>query len=132
LPVEAIAGRKEALYCEHLPQLTAVPEVLAHIDAQRGRIAFAVVSGGALESVRTTLTTLGLADAFDTFVCAGDYVNGKPHPEPFLLAADRLGVPPSSCLVFEDTQFGIDAAVAAGMQWVRVPPPWERGAGRRG
>jgi len=131
LPVQAIAERKEALYYEHLPRLAAVPEVLAHIDAQRGRIPFAVVSGGALEPVRATLTALGLLDAFDAFVCAGDYVNSKPHPEPFLVAADRLGVPAASCLVFEDTQFGIDAAVAAGMQWVRVPPPWTRGGGTR-
>jgi HAD superfamily hydrolase (TIGR01509 family) len=131
LPVEAIAERKETLYYEHLPRLTAVPEVLAHIEAQRGRIPFAVVSGGALEPVRASLTALGLLDAFDAFVCAGDYVNGKPHPEPFLVAADRLGVPPAACLVFEDTQFGIDAAAAAGMNWVRVPPPWERRAGTR-
>jgi HAD superfamily hydrolase (TIGR01509 family) len=52
----------------------------------------------------------------------------KPHPEPFLLAAERLEVAPEKCLVFEDTQMGIDAAAAAGMAWVRVPAPWERGA----
>ena len=43
------------------------------------------------------------------------------------LAAERLGIPPEACLVFEDTQMGIDSATAAGMASVRVPPPWERG-----
>jgi HAD superfamily hydrolase (TIGR01509 family) len=126
LPVAAIAHRKEALYLEHLPHLTAVPEVLEHIVAARGRLPFAVVSGSPRVSVQATLETLGLADDFETLVCAGDYVRSKPHPEPFLVAAARLGVVPESCLVFEDTQFGIDAAIAAGMGWVRVPPPWER------
>jgi HAD superfamily hydrolase (TIGR01509 family) len=59
-------------------------------------------------------------------VCAGDYQKGKPDPEAFLLAAARVGVDPSSCLVFEDTDMGIQAATAAGMASVKVPPPWER------
>jgi HAD superfamily hydrolase (TIGR01509 family) len=56
-------------------------------------------------------------------VCAGDYVKSKPDPEPFLVAANRLGVAAETCLVFEDTQMGIEAAISAGMAWVRVPPP---------
>jgi HAD superfamily hydrolase (TIGR01509 family) len=126
LPAQEIAHRKEALYLGHLPRLTAVPEVVEHVRAARGRIPCAVVSGSPRVSVEATLAALGLADAFDTLVCAGDYVKSKPNPEPFLMAAARLGVPPAACLVFEDTQFGIDAAVAAGMGWVRVTPPWER------
>ncbi len=54
-------------------------------------------------------------------VCAEDYAHGKPAPDCFLLAAERLGVAPEHCLVFEDTQLGIDAATAAGMASVRVP-----------
>jgi HAD superfamily hydrolase (TIGR01509 family) len=126
LPAAVIAHRKEALYLEHLPRLTAVPEVLEHIAAARGRLPFAVVSGSPRASVEATLAALGLRDAFQALVCAGDYRRSKPDPEPFLLAASRLGVPPSRCLVFEDTQLGIDAATAAGMASVRVPPPWER------
>ena len=67
-----------------------------------------------------------MLEKFDILVCAGDYVKSKPDPEPFLVAAERLGVVPESCLVFEDTQMGIEAAISAGMAWVRVPPPWER------
>jgi HAD superfamily hydrolase (TIGR01509 family) len=69
---------------------------------------------------------MGLLEKFDTLVCAEDYEKSKPDPEPFLTAAKRLQIHPESCLVFEDTQMGIDAAQAAQMAWVRVPPPWQR------
>jgi len=128
MPVEAVATRKESLYYEALPHLEAVPEVLEHIEAQHGRIPFAVVSGSTRESVTESLRTLRLLDRFETLVCAGDYTHPKPHPEAFLLAAERLGVAPSDCLVFEDTEMGIQAATAAGMASVRVLQPWERAA----
>jgi beta-phosphoglucomutase family hydrolase len=126
MPVETVARRKEDLYYELLPQLKAVPEVLERIEADHGRIPFAVVSGSTKESVTASLETLKLLDRFETMVCAGDYQKGKPDPEAFLLAAARLGVPPESCLVFEDTAMGIQAATAAGMASVKVPQPWER------
>jgi beta-phosphoglucomutase family hydrolase len=126
MPVEAVAARKEAYYYEILPQLEAVPEVLEHIEAQHGQVPFAVVSGSTRESVTESLRTLRLLDRFETLVCAGDYKNAKPHPEAFLMAAERLGVAPESCLVFEDTEMGIEAATAAGMASVKVLQPWER------
>lgn len=126
MPVAEVGHRKEALYYELLPQLKAVPEVVEHIDAQFGRIPFAVVSGSTRESVTASLKTIGLLEKFAVLVCAEDYKKSKPDPEGFLTAAARLGVPPADCLVFEDTDFGIDAARAAGMKCVKVPPPWER------
>jgi len=126
MPAEIVAHRKESLYYELLPQLKPVPEVLEHIEAQHGQIPFAVVSGSALDSVTASLSTLNLLDKFDTLVCAGDYKKSKPDPEAFLLAATRLGVAPESCLVFEDTEMGIQAATAAGMASVKILQPWER------
>jgi HAD superfamily hydrolase (TIGR01509 family) len=126
MPVRHVAARKEELYYEHLPELKAVPEVLEHIEQQHGRIPFAVVSGSERASVQASLRAIGLLQKFQTLVCAGDYVRSKPDPEAFLMAAQRLGLSPESCLVFEDTQMGVDAAKAAGMAWVRVPPPWQR------
>jgi beta-phosphoglucomutase family hydrolase len=126
MPVEAVSRRKENLYFELLPQLRAVPEVLEHIEAEQGRTPFAVVSGSTRESVIASLESLNLLDRFDTLVCAGDYKNSKPDPEAFLLAAARLGIEPERCLVFEDTEMGIQAAKAAGMASVKVPLPWER------
>ena len=126
MDVLKVAELKESRYQDRLLELRAIPEVVEHIEAQHGRIPFAVVSGSTRESVEASLRVTGLLDKFETLVCAGDYSKSKPDPEPFLMAAERLGVPPESCLVFEDTQMGVDAATAAGMQWVRVPPPWER------
>jgi beta-phosphoglucomutase family hydrolase len=128
MPVASVARLKESLYFEMLPQLKVVPEVLEHIEEQHGRIPFAVVSGSTRDSVTASLGMLKLLDRFETMVCAGEYEKGKPDPEAFLLAASRLGVAPEACLVFEDTEMGIQAATAAGMASVKVPPHWERGA----
>ncbi len=126
MPIDEVAHRKESLYYELLPKLTAVPEVLEQIESAHRHIPFAIVSGSTRESVTASLKVLGLADKFDVMVCAGDYKIAKPDPEAFLLAAQQLDVPPESCLVFEDTEMGIRAAAAAGMAWVRIPQPWER------
>jgi beta-phosphoglucomutase-like phosphatase (HAD superfamily) len=126
MPVEVVAARREVLFQELLPTVSAVPGVLEHIDEAHRRIPFAVVSGSTRESVTASLSALGLLDKFDVLVCAGDYPRAKPDPGAFLLAAELLRVPPGDCLVFEDTDLGIQAATAAGMAAVRVPPPWER------
>lgn len=126
MPVEVVAARREVLFQELLPTISAVPGVLQHIDEAYRRIPFAVVSGSTRESVTASLRTLGLLEKFDVLVCAGDYARAKPDPAAFLLAAELLRVAPRSCLVFEDTDLGIQAADSAGMASVRVPPPWER------
>jgi beta-phosphoglucomutase-like phosphatase (HAD superfamily) len=126
MPVETVGTRKEGHYYDLLPRLKAIPEVLEHIEEQFGRIPFAVVSGGRSSSVIRSLTTVNLLDKFQTIVGAEDYANSKPAPDAFLVAAQRLGVAPEHCLVFEDTDLGIQAATAAGMASVRVPLPTKR------
>jgi HAD superfamily hydrolase (TIGR01509 family) len=126
MPVEAVTQEKEKRFFELLPQLKVVPEVLEHIEAQHGRIPFAVVSGGSREAVTASLSLVNLLDRFNTLVCSEDYAKPKPDPEAYLVAAARLEVPPEACLVFEDTDMGIRAATAAGMSSVKVPAPWER------
>jgi len=126
MPIEAVAERKESLYYSLLPELKPVPEVLEHIDAQLGRIPFAVVSGSTRESIVKSLTTVGLLDRFPILVGSEDYTRSKPAPDAFLTAAARLDVAPKDCLVFEDTDMGIQGATAAGMASVRVPQPSER------
>jgi HAD superfamily hydrolase (TIGR01509 family) len=126
MPAEEIARRKEGMYYNILPELKAVPEVLEHIHMSHGKIPFAVVSGSTRDSVTKSLNALGILDRFETLVCAGDYTKSKPDPEPFLIAAERLGVALQDCLVFEDTEMGIQAATAAGMASVKVLQPWER------
>lgn len=67
------------------------------------------------------LTAAGLLHLFETVVTRDDVVNPKPHPEPYLTAARRLGVDPLACLALEDSHAGVRAAHAAGMQTVMVP-----------
>ena len=123
MPIAEVSDRKESFYLGNLPRLQAIPEVVEHITANHGRIPLAVVSGSTRASVSSSLSALNLLHRFETLVCAGDYKKGKPDPEAFLLAAERLGVPPESCLVFEDADLGIQAATAAGMASVKVPSP---------
>ncbi|MCP8883333.1 HAD family phosphatase [Devosia sp. XJ19-1] len=67
------------------------------------------------------LGAAGLLELFDTVVTRDDVVNPKPHPEPYLTAARRLGVDPVLCLALEDSHTGVRAAHAAGMQTIMVP-----------
>ena len=126
MPVEEVSRRKEEYYLEVVSQLKAVPEVLQCIESHYGKVPFAVVSGSTREAVIASLNTLNLLDRFEALVCAGEYMKSKPDPEAFLLAAEKLSVEPKSCLVFEDTEMGIQAATSAGMAYVKIPPPWER------
>jgi HAD superfamily hydrolase (TIGR01509 family) len=126
MPVETVATRKENLYFELLPRLEPVAEVLEHIEAMHRRIPFAVVSGSTRESVVNSLTAIGLIDKFDLIVSSEDYARSKPAPDAFLTAAQKLGVNPPDCLVFEDADIGILAAKTAGMATVKVPSPLER------
>ena len=123
LPVEETVAHKEALFLEYSCQVAAIEPVVAIAREMAGSKPLAVASGGHRRIVLSTLEGLGIVRLFNAIVCAEDYVNGKPSPDPFLEAARQLGVPPNECLVFEDTSIGIKAAEAAGMKWVRVPPP---------
>ncbi|WP_436529658.1 HAD family hydrolase [Actinoplanes sp. HUAS TT8] len=126
MPVTAVAERQESLFRAGLATMKAVPGVLAHILEAYGRVPFAVVSGSTRPAVVESLKALGLLDHFPVLVCAGEYARPKPDPEPYLTGARLLGVDPAKCLAFEDTVLGVQAAEAAGMACVRVPPPWER------
>jgi HAD superfamily hydrolase (TIGR01509 family) len=132
MPPAETARRKELLYLAMLPDVTPVASVLAVIERDRGRIPFAVVSGSPRESIVNTLRRLGLLEDFRVIVGAEDYAHGKPDPEPFLTAADKLQVAPKDCLVFEDADAGIASAEAAGMLWVRIPHASRRRASSSG
>lgn len=121
---------KEVFFVEMLHEVRPIDEVVAVARRVKASgLPLAVASGGHREFVELTLEAIGLGGFFDVLVCAEDYTKGKPHPEPFLTAARKLGVPAGDCLVFEDSPAGIEAARAAGMQCVVVPVP--RAAGER-
>lgn len=79
-----------------------------------------VASGGDAPTVNRTLRTIGAAALFPVVVTAEEVQRGKPEPDLFLLAAQRMGVAPADCLVFEDSLLGITAAERAGMGSVLV------------
>ncbi len=121
LDVEETVRIKEDAYLALIPEVEPIAEVMEIARQSRGRSRIAVASGGHRQLVEGTLGALGIIDWFDAVVCAEDYVRGKPAPDPFLEAARRIDVAPADCLVFEDTQLGIEAATAAGMASVLVP-----------
>jgi len=131
MPVATVAEHKENYYYALLPTLKPVPEVLDHINSKYGQVPFAVVSGSTRESIVKSLSAIHLLDRFPVLVGSEDYPRSKPAPDAFLVGASRLGIAPKDCLVFEDTDMGIQAATAAGMASVRVPSPLERRNGSR-
>jgi beta-phosphoglucomutase len=76
--------------------------------------------------VQRALSILKLSDVFDFVASRDDVENGKPDPEIYLLVADQLGVPPSECLVIEDSPTGVKAALAAGMACIAVSTPFTK------
>jgi HAD superfamily hydrolase (TIGR01509 family) len=95
-----------------------VIELLDVLD--RARLPRAIATSSRHEDVQRNLAALGLVDRFQTIVADGDYSRGKPYPEPFLKAAERLGVEPGSCVALEDSYHGVRAASGAGMMTIMV------------
>ncbi len=118
--VDAMVHEKEQMFLEFLPEVRGIDVVMAIAASHRGRLPMAVASGGYRDVVRQTLEKIGVRDWFDTMVCAEDTPHHKPEPDVFLEAAHRLRVPPTKCVVFEDTDIGLEAANRAGMNAVDV------------
>ena len=84
------------------------------------RVPVAIVSAAALEEIEAVVRAAGLESSITAIVSADDVANGKPHPEPYLRAAETLEVPTEAMLVFEDTEAGVASAKAAGARVVGV------------
>lgn len=121
-PVEELIAAYDRVVLELLRErvepLPGVRELLAEL--RRRRVPMAVASASLRQWVDATLRGLGLDGAFAATVSASDVARAKPAPDLYLLAAQRLGVPPERCLAMEDTKTGIAAAKAAGMFAVQV------------
>lgn len=119
---EAMCLDKEHRYLKLIDRVGPVPEVMAIAERYRGHLPIAVASGGDGWLVTQTLTAIGVLDWIDALVCAEDTLQHKPDPAPFLEAARRLGVPPETCTVFEDSDLGLEAGRRAGMQSIDIRP----------
>ncbi len=100
-------------------ELRLKPGVMALLDAIS--LPMAVVTSSGRTEAHAKVEKAGLAHFFRTIVSVNDVTDAKPAPEPFLLAATRLGVDPARCLVFEDSDTGAEAAHRAGCTVVQVP-----------
>jgi len=111
---------KEARYQEEFrPHLRLLPGLAEFLAAAHGRgIGLAIGSAAIPFNIDFVVDGLELRSYFPTIVSADDVTLSKPHPETFLKAAERLGVAPADCLVFEDVPKGVEAAARAGMQAV--------------
>ncbi len=85
------------------------------------RVPQAVATSTSRPLAETKLAHHGLLELLDALVTGDQVARGKPEPEPYLLAAQRLGVPPQLCLAFEDSVAGIQSAHAAGLYTILVP-----------
>jgi beta-phosphoglucomutase-like phosphatase (HAD superfamily) len=122
LDPHAVAARQRAEYRARIPDLLPVAPVVEFLRGVAGKYPVSVASGSDFPTVHATLQTLGILELVPWIVTAFDVARGKPFPDLFLLAAERMGVSPERCLVFEDSPLGIEAAARAGMGSVLVTP----------
>ncbi|MSP62687.1 MAG: HAD family phosphatase [Myxococcales bacterium] len=115
---DAAAEAKERA-CEH-SGLRVLPGAVAYVRRAALHGPCTIVSGSSRREVAWAIDRLDLRSAIPWFIAAEDVAHGKPDPEGYLAAAARLGVAPAECVVFEDSNAGIAAAVRAGMHCVAL------------
>jgi beta-phosphoglucomutase family hydrolase len=118
----AVSTEKEAAYIPFLPEVRAIEPVARIVRENVGKLPMAVASGGIRDHVNKVLEHVGLRPFFQAVVTSEDVQRQKPAPDIFLEAARRLGVPPQFCRAYEDTDLGLQAIRAAGMEAVDVRP----------
>jgi beta-phosphoglucomutase family hydrolase len=116
----AVAKEKEVEYLALIEQVESIPAIVAIARAHHGQLPLAVASGGTHRVIEQVFARLGIRQLFDAIVTSEDVVNQKPAPDIFLEAARRIGVEPRFCRAYEDTDLGLQAIRAAGMEAVDV------------
>jgi beta-phosphoglucomutase len=128
--MEDLGARKEELYRELVRkgEVRVYDRVRPLLEELReAGAALAVASSGPRENVSLLIEVIGVTALIGAAVSADDVSEGKPHPAPFLKAAEKLGVTPGRCAVVEDSVHGIEAAKRAGMLAVAVLTSTPRG-----
>jgi len=120
--LDGMVQRKREVFHEAVHLCKEIPQVADFARRVAKTHGVAVVSGGHRDAVLRSLEATGLTDLFEVVVTPDMVVNGKPAPDMYLLAAERLGIDPWDCIVFEDGLPGIEAARAAGMRVIVVEP----------
>jgi beta-phosphoglucomutase len=119
---EAMADEKEAIYRElAAPALALIAGAREFVEQARSAgLRLAVCTASTPQNMALAFARFGIDGWVETVASPADGLRGKPHPDIFLEAARRLGVPPGQCLVFEDAPLGIEAARRAGMRAVAL------------
>lgn len=117
---QSVDAERQQHFANLIDQVQAVQAVAAIAQANYGKVPMAVASNGQRSVVESTVEAIRLRSLFETIVTLNDVEFGKPAPDLFLLAAERMGIPPSECIVYEDSDLGLEAARRAGMRWVDV------------
>ena len=116
----AVAREKEAEYLPLIAQVEPINAVVGIAREHFGKLPLAVASGGTNRSIGQVLDHLGIRHLFKAIVTSEDVFRQKPAPDIFLEAARRLGVAPQHCRAYEDTELGMQAIRAAGMEAIDV------------
>jgi beta-phosphoglucomutase-like phosphatase (HAD superfamily) len=116
----AVAREKEAEYLPLIAQVEPINVVVAAAREHYGKVPLAVASGGTQKTIGQVLEHLDIRHLFQAVVTSEDVAHQKPAPDIFLEAARRIGVPPQFCRAYEDTDLGMKAIRAAGMEAVDV------------
>jgi beta-phosphoglucomutase-like phosphatase (HAD superfamily) len=116
----AVSREKEAAYLPLLPDVREIQLIADIAREHHNKLPMAVASGGTKPVIEQVLEHLGLRPFFAAVVTSEDVQRQKPAPDIFLEAARRLGVPPLFCRAYEDTDLGLQAIQAAGMEAVDV------------
>lgn len=116
----SVAHEKEEAYLPMLPQVEPIHAVVEIAKENFGKIPLAVASGGTQKIIIDVLEHLQIRHLFATVVTSEMVKNQKPAPDIFLEAARRIGVEPKFCRAYEDTDLGLTAIRAAGMEAVDV------------
>lgn len=120
--LDRLAEEKESVYREtYRPHVAALGGLVELLDRARSHsVPVAVGTAAAPPNIALILDTLALRERFATIVSPSQGFRGKPHPDMFLAAAERMGVAPGDCIVFEDAPNGVEAARRAGMRAVAI------------
>ena len=120
IDLDQASEMKEQAFLEQVAHVKAIDPVIAAVRRAHGHVPVAVVTGGYRDVCEKILCQIGVREYFDVVVASEDTSRHKPDPDPFLEAARRLGVQPEGCLVWEDSDLGVESARRAGMQWIDV------------
>jgi beta-phosphoglucomutase len=121
--LQRIGDEKEALYREfaRAEGLVPLPGAIAWVQRlHHAKWVQAIASSAPRANVEVMLEAIGVRSLMDAVISAEDVTRGKPDPEVFLRAAERLEVPPTSCIVVEDAAAGVEAGRRAGMKTIGV------------